>query len=530
MSNKNNNKSRRNNNSNRRNPKGRPNSSNREESSAKVNSTQNCDTTTQSFKSGKTNDVMWYAANPELLKAAASFPMSTSTGEEIPATDLNSVPGVMAIYWDPIVGSGDALNEAAAQTYSFVVHANSRNKSYNQADLMLMILAGANVFSALATGIRAYGVMHNFVQENLYTPEALVQAMGFNYADLKDHLSDMWFDLNEMISRISSIWVPNKFYLIQRWFWMNSNIYKDDTLTKSQMYLFVQDHMYIYDEKTSSTGGMLKICDLWGSTKANVAAGTFRTWDQYKTAVNEMIYALLNSEDRGIMYGDIMKAYGAENLYSMSPITVDYRVIPQYDQEVLTQIENSVATDAIFGGLQSFPDGSIGKKWEEVNIDGKFHLPPERKILNFHQLADPNPADIMVATRLMYGRTRVALREPSKQTALIELYDCGSEIVTGYDVVYMKWRDGVPTVTHRMMHNGTTDPGNTGISQWYAFDWAPWMYSYSNTPAFKTGDYVFAEVNNWYGDFGNYTFLDYPQVHKLNVTAVKSELGIESRP
>lgn len=116
------------------------------------------------YRDCRSNDVLWYAKTPELLRSAASIPFSTTLGTKPEFTIPTAVPGVLQIDWAPTVGGMEArpINQAANSIYSFTVHANSRNYSYDPADQMKMIIAGMQVFSALAAGIRAYGVMLNF--------------------------------------------------------------------------------------------------------------------------------------------------------------------------------------------------------------------------------------------------------------------------------------------------------------------------------------------------------------------------------
>lgn len=105
------------------------------------------------------NDVKWYAKNPQMLAAAASLPYSNYSGMIMPSLLKGSTfPGVLAFYYDISLGGDDesAVNQAKESMYSFVVHANSRNQSYDSTDLMILTLAGNEVMRALLT---LYGCM-----------------------------------------------------------------------------------------------------------------------------------------------------------------------------------------------------------------------------------------------------------------------------------------------------------------------------------------------------------------------------------
>lgn len=285
----------------------------------------------------RSNDVSWYAKTPELLRAAASLPFSITTGAKPEFTIPEAVPGVLRIRWTPAVGGSDGnpINQAANSKYSFTVHANSRNYAYDPADQMKMILAGSQVFSAIAAGLRAYGIMHRFEQRDYYTPQALVSAMGFSYTDLRSNLANMWYGLNELIARSQQIWIPNDMPVITRWFWLNSNIYRDGGSIKAQYYIFQQRFFWKYVLGTS----------LESTNLESVAWPDDCTWSQYLGFVDSLIQPLLDSQDRGIIFGDILKAYGPDKIYALNNIDNTYVVEPVYDREVLTQIENLTVID-----------------------------------------------------------------------------------------------------------------------------------------------------------------------------------------
>lgn len=164
--------------------------------------------------SSKPNDLSWYAKNPEMLEASSHVTFGTIIGSGFQFDNrVSYIPGVMAISWMPTIGGVleagmGALQQAANSTYSYLVHANSRNYSYEPADLMMMILGGANVFSLLSAMIRAFGTIQFYDEPNMYKPDGILKAMGFNADNLRLNLSTMWWDINELINRTKQIWIP----------------------------------------------------------------------------------------------------------------------------------------------------------------------------------------------------------------------------------------------------------------------------------------------------------------------------------
>lgn len=488
-----------------------------------------------------TNDPKWYNHSPMLTQAAASIPFFTTTGAPLDfGTD--AVPGIMSIYWCPSVGgeNGDPLNQAANSVYSYTVHANSRNYKYNAPDQMLLILAGANLFTAIGMGLRAYGVMRNYSELNSYTPEALVRAMGFDYTDLKNNLSDMWFDLNEMIDRSSQIWIPNTMPLIERWFWMTSNVYTDAESIKGQVYVYVPVQLYKYDETSSTTGGSLTAIQ-WISPNN---ATTYNTWAQYKQMIETMFSALLNSEDRGIIFGDMLKAYGADKIYSLKPIDSSYRLAAIYDKEVLSQIENaslvgeypvSVTQNSDTLTLQENWNYYAPTVWDAARPTLYPKVWPDYRVFNFHQPASPTVDQVMVASRLMAAGSYVFTQ--SSEAIGTRPYAYGTEVCVSANIWFYRWVNGTRTLLNSPVPASAPNQPtvNSGVSLrtigwWASFDWAPWIYVQNNmsdaSDIKSVGKQTLTNILATLGDYDNYIILDADTLKKLHRAAIYSEFGI----
>lgn len=471
------------------------------------------------------NDVRWYASNAMLLQSAASLPFSTSVGLPVSQSATRGVPGVMAMSWVPFINGGDRapIQQAANAIYSYTVHANSRNKDYDPADEMLVILAGAQAFQAIAVGVRAYGTMQQFNQQDYYTPQALIQAMGFKYEDLRANLSKMWFDLNELIARMQQVWIPNVMPVLERWFWLNSNIYLDANSAKAQYYLFVPHYFLYYSERTAETGGSLTPYP-WG-------IGSNHTWAEYLAAVNKCIDALLNSQDRGMIFGDILKAYGADRLYAMQPIPVDYRVVPQFNTEVLTQIENLTVFRSGISGVYQDENGNLYSKGVVQQLPASsWKLDLGHSILNFHQIAQPSPDQIMVATRLKTSGLIVqeAFTGEGGGYYIVPAL-AGTEYIDEVDTYCYAWTSGVKSLVKKAVWPSQTGALNLDmLYNWCAFDWAPWLYSTGSDPygSITVGATYSTEFIAAYGDWDNYTLVSPEVLRKMHTTAVYSEFGV----
>lgn len=524
-------------------------------------------------KKPSNNDVSWYSNNPQMLTAAASIPFASVAGSNV-AIDQNTftVPGVMGIYYSPalgmdILGENEsdasapqyALNQSGKYQYSFIVHANSRNYSYEYQDLTILELAGASLFSLIAHMIRAYGVAKTYAEQNRYMPESLLTTMGFIPEDVRANLSQVWFDINELIARTSQIWIPNVMPLLQRWFWLNSNIFKDDNDVKGQIYMFVETNYWKYNEVLNDLGGGLEPATIPVSQGSKDfgefnPAFTKYSWSQWMDMANSMINALINSEDRGIIFGDILNAYGQDKLYAISPIPVDYRVEPVYNQEVLTQIENLVAVQECkcMGVFQN--TNGICAAWTKRSTGkvGEMNSAPSaglrtNSILNFHFPTQPTPADIMVATRLValdnnymtghvFNKTTGANGAVTYKLVEVASGDyvnaprvCGSEVVNYIKVCNTPYNggeaDNSDSYPQFMIKTSLMTFGADTLKKYSAFDWHPFVYNCEFGGSYGTqGGYV--RALEAYGDFANYTSLSKEILRKIHVTAMYSLFGI----
>lgn len=532
------------------------------------------------------NAIEDFNRNPELLRAAASIPFSSILGDQLfyRTTENNTVPGILSLLWDPNMGSGEvplAWNKASSEIYSYIVHANSRTYAQDHTDYNIGMLAGSEVFCAIQTAKRVYGVMKSYKEENAYLVDSLVRSLGFNPKDLRRHLSDIWNDINDMTVAASDIWIPNVIPLFSRWLDKCSYVYTDAPGDRSQMYVFVRRHFFMFSGTGSEQGSCLvqapipisnfdPINPTWENFDAYKAiAETPYTWKQFKAMIYNMIEALTGSQDRGKMYGNIMNAYGKDRMMVLEPMTPDYAVYPVFNAEILMQIENvqPVHRSPIAFAQTQGSRGSIATvtgpllipiyrpKYREGVVASDVYLPDE-SVVNMHIPGQPTPEAIVEATRLKaaglqftqvftsdeffnykkvysvngeYCGVEPGYMHFDEQLDFIPI-TAGSEIVTN---IFM-WKkvpgsiftEAQPTELE-MVSEGDPDKPLDVLSL-MAFDWHPFYYRITsfaldneNRPA--TGLTVTDEA---YGDYDNYTILDVGALDKLNTMCFYSLWGI----
>nr|UVJ88894.1 putative capsid protein [Picobirnavirus sp.] len=305
------------------------------------------------------NDASWYMSDTQLVNDVASVSFNTALGNPITLTgsigttlSVNStsvyLPGIMSIYTSPTIGvSTDAnspVNIAMRRLYAYVRHANSGHSNYDPADLMIYLLAMDSIYTYWAYMVRAYGVAQVFSRTNKYVGDALLTAMGVD-PNIRENLADFRAYINTFAAKAQQWCVPRVMTYFLRHNWMYSNVYKDEDNDKAQMYLYVPASLYKYNATLSEgTAGGLEMRSINVEMDSSGYLQTKTLPNNYVDLIamgNDLLNALAGQEDIGIISGDILKAYGADNLWKIDTIPTDYQVIPVFSEEVLEQIHNT---------------------------------------------------------------------------------------------------------------------------------------------------------------------------------------------
>lgn len=446
---------------------------------------------TYNCQTSQPNDWRWYAQNEQLLRDSASYPYSwplgtkLNLGEDAPVLNRGSVPGVMAIYTSATFGNSNnpnsPINVAARNIYSFVRHANSGSANYDAPDLMLYLMAMDSAYSMIAHLKRIYGVVNTFSYTNRYYPKAVVNALGADYDDIAANLADFRAGINALSVKIGSMCIPASMSYFAKHMWMYSGLYADADQDKAQTYLFTPLGYYVYTLDADEAGAlgfkrMPYVPALNNTTGYNpvvvgsTADGTLMTHKQLLQCVNDIINPILSSEDMNIMSGDILKAFGRENLYKLEMLEETYTVIPAYNMEVLDQIQNATLVgdynvsfglrqDASKGWLVATP--SFAHPWP-------FNLPSEEnpgqnaficdRFVNF-QHGDISPANTMEATRM----TNILTEATESGTEAYYCYTLGSEVAHFAHIYY--YANGTITSTTSQWNLYRTQRIYVGVTQ-----------------------------------------------------------------
>lgn len=491
------------------------------------------------------NDVSWYAKNKQLLKDSASFSYNSPLGALLHYQDYDiasntsisltapSIPGIMSFYVVPGIGKSenrsDPANLAAINLYSYVRYNNSGGANYDSPDLMMYVLTMDSLYYMWNWGQRAYGLMQKYDQMNRYMPRALVNASGFDFDDLQQNLADFRQFLNITASKISSYCVPGDMSYVTRHSWMFSNVYKDSSIAKAQMYLWVPAVYYVYNE--TSGAGKLQHKQIFTQQRQLVK------FSDYISMMNEMIAAIDNAEDIGNMSGDILKAFGSSALFKLSAVPEDYSVEPVYNEEVLTQIHNCTVGSAeitLLGSYfysstalditQNVEAGAIVYNPQPLQSFSPFMTLP--RMVNF-PWESVTPENTMVGTRLT-TISKIVIPASSTSAAVMEM-TFGTEFVCSGKVWFMN-----ANAQMQSQNFVSSDVATVGSAANYSaqvfraslvsnFDWHPLVYYGAVNGTGASIAYSFSSIQ---GDLANYTLMGVNDLFKLHETAILSEFNV----
>lgn len=486
------------------------------------------------------NDPLWYAfASPQLLQDVAQNDFVNATG--IPIDLQNPYPngfatgspaGIMTIDWYPSVSPStdntSAINMATRSMFTYIRSRISGARTYEAPDIMMYYIAMDSVYTLLNEAIRVYGLMQTYKLMNAYYPKQIVEALGWDWDNLRDNMADFRAVINFTIKELQTYPVANAFYYAKRHRLLSSQLYVDATTSKAQNFAFVAKGFYKYNEYD-------------GATKLDMIdrpANKF-TLESFSSFISDLVNPLLVSQDMRQMAADMLSVFGRENFYTIPTISEDFRTVEVYEPEILQQINNmTIITGLTKDKMVITQETDIGENSGAIlfkpiipeTTDGEFDNTylEGNALLNF-DLESPTSADVMNATRLVCSA--------EKQTdGTLLITSSGSELVVGVNVwiqyIYSKTGEltfnevPVKSNTYRIpkktvagdVYNGLLGLINL-LGPWSNFDWAPPIYVGSTSPT----DQVRTAVLIY--DMNNYTLLPQYKLKNLNRLAMLSLLG-----
>lgn len=300
----------------------------------------------EDMSSNSSNDPKWYGADYAILKDSASINYSIPAGSilsEIKYDDKgyqqHAFPGLLALYTRSAIGYADSpsspINVASNTIYSYVRHANSGHSNYDAPDLMIYLIAMSQVYAYINFLTRAYALSTLYGQKNRYIPDALMYSMNIDREDVQKNGAAFRYGINVLVNKAASFAVPNTMPYFSREAFLYSGLYTEGTSLKDQMYIINPDSFLQYTIDSTDSYGCLDY------VKYRTSDTKMYTVDELIAFGNNLIDPIIRSEDMNIMGGDILKAYGQDQLVKLASVDENITVLPEFNITVLEQIKNA---------------------------------------------------------------------------------------------------------------------------------------------------------------------------------------------
>lgn len=299
------------------------------------------------------NPFSWYNAFPQVIKDAGNLAFGIPLGSPISASPKTAgypetkeyMPGLMAIRFIPGIGwsadKNSPVNRAATRMFVYLRSAQKAAKDYNSQDMMMMILALDSLYMYHELLKRAYGLMSFVTPVNKYFPRVIVESMGFDFDDLEANLSDFRAYINQFAINLGSYTLPGNIDILARHKWMCSGLYADQDSAKAQVYYFVPEGFWKYNN-TVASGSELNLVQWYKEPGDNVT--NLKTLKDIKNFGSDLLNAILGDEDAAFISGDLLAAFGEKVMATLEETPEGYRIYPSYDPVVLSQIQNATLT------------------------------------------------------------------------------------------------------------------------------------------------------------------------------------------
>lgn len=486
------------------------------------------------------NAFEWYNKYPDLVQAAGRIPFPYRPGMSVPLGSLtdssgvttlkHQIQGVMAIDFGPSVGKSstqtDPISIVVKELYARVRRSFSGSIDADPPDFVIYMVALDSLFAYTAWLKRVYRCVTAYTPDNYQMPNTLLLAMGFSSAQIEYlRLNKMrfWQNINELIYMTRKFKAPAVMDYLNRHHWMNEHVYTDTPSLNSQLYLFNQVYYYRFALLPTPDGvqaGGLNYVPLWSNL-----TGSDTVTELYEFG-RSMVDALAGSDDAYMISGYLDRAYEGVPSFAVAPLLIDEVIQPVFDEEVLSQIQNSRPVgltvsdreyENVFNAISQDPKANIIVSNPSLEVakdhfivgNAPWNLMPVINIRDFN----PDVPAIVEATRLTCGFGKPA--DLTSDTVSVPIQGA-SEITLGHYIISV----GI---------DGTTQSGQIALP-WLAvsgagsfnnlamlsqYDWHPQLvvrYAGTGTP------YVF-------GDTMNITSLTGDQLENLNRIALYSELN-----
>lgn len=544
----------------------------------------------------KFNDLSWYTKYPGLFENSSrlGFNHIGGTGwlKSIAGLNYNansdgvSETNVLGVRY--ITSPGFCKNETSGfalqirQLYLAMKRKYRGLNTYQPGDLAVTLFCIMEFYRYIAKLERIYGVCKFYSARNRIMPNTLPSALHFNYSDVASHLADFRLGINTLIIKAASLCLPSGIDLINRWFLLESNVFKDSEGARSTYIIFDDYDMFYTYQATAFASGGSAILSFVDNHFASQHVGK---WDELIKGGEDMLDLLLTDDDVTLQVGDIVSYFtkpdGSTELLKLQEIPEDYIVVPVYNEDIVLQVHNSTSIGnkgaTLVSGTNPFipanyQAGNNGALGIAMNIDANhvigivqnvvgaptFELCMGQRFVTrtadnvdvpvfdfgvaadraFHKLKHgnviidtwkdvPSEADVMEMTRLTTAIEAVC--DTFQQGVTTYSYQFivhgGTELVMDYVYHYIMGSTGQPAL--RTLESAARQ--TFGADEYEAMsrvDWCPLLYL-TSVPVSNTSPGGFQCLYT-VGDLDNARGVDIDTLSKIHDAAIMSLFKIES--
>lgn len=459
------------------------------------------------------NDWEWYAITEQIAKDVGSLPFSHLSGAykrfQFSRQAANGQSKIVQFGWkerglmrigyvNAQFSDGDStsgINLATQQLYTFVRHANSGAKTYEAPDLMIYILGLRDIYREYCECKRVIGLAQYYTFDNMYLPELLIgQGCNIDVTDLINNIAKYRGTLNLIATKINSLAAPKYFKAFERTAYIASSVFMDSSSSRGQYYVFNADMHYEYSATTSEAGSTLVCVPNNEAAFTDEQQGATITLGDKLQRLTNMVNLMRNDTDMTTMSGDILKAFKDADLYQLAQTDENYIVTPNFDENILAQIENMDGcsfiglldpTMAVVDSLNvTQRNGQLiwTPFWNVTLTEGERYLGiiPNQTIFNSHK-DEPDYKDVLEWSRLKATFT-TTLNVSGKETIVnLALTSCGLELATSIRIFGGPHPCRVNQWVQVLNPNGTTETRTDRKPYIQAmalaqFDWHPIQY------------------------------------------------------
>lgn len=433
------------------------------------------------------NDPSWYFTDVALADQVSSISYDSFIGipntvtavkaeEDGSTTNFEvsfSMGGVMALYVNPSAGTGfrpglNGLDQACRKMYTTLSSVNAKTTNYDPTDLGILMLCLGSLIEYVEFLRRAFGIMFTYNVRNRLMPKALIYSMGINYDEFASKLADYRIQFNTLIATINKIPFLSNITWFQKCASMYTRVLKDSDSDMAQLYLMNPNSMWIFDEKSSSTGSVAKASRLPGYTSPVL-------FSEHLDLLSAMVTALLTSTTLNYIYADVInystKNNSAQLLY-LPLLEEQYGVVPEYDIDALQQIHNAT--------WYGSPSDDTQSAYANVNSLTISYVPVveyqnPRNLLS-SLILDANTPSTSVAQRVDYSRyATIGYETMSDDMRIFMNYVAIPDHFVTNVRIYPNSEGSIdtPLTINSNMYAGDVNPAWLSLSH---FDWAPYLY------------------------------------------------------